>query len=207
MMETSNYQYDPRVVSSAPLVPSNMAPQYAGGHQYALPSMPPRDMNFSSNSHDQYHYHQQHYEQPAQPMPVPYARYSPQAERSPVPAVHHHDMSQQRSYNTTQPLPMHNDRHLSPSVKSENSRTSRASRTPDPKKAKLITYNKPVSEEDVVFTTPIDVMMKALQEKKHRENCSDDSGCDQSPSDESVKSEPSTPSVSSSIAATHMLST
>ncbi|KAH6686277.1 zinc finger protein [Plectosphaerella plurivora] len=185
MMETSGYQYDSRVVSSAPLVQPTLAPQYVGGHQYALPSMPPRDMSFTNN-HGHYHY-QQHYEQPAQPVAMSYARYSPPAERSPLPSGHHHDMVQQRSF-SSQHLPIHLEhRQLSPSIKSE---VSRASSTIDPKKSKNITYNKPVSEEEVVFTTPIDVMMKALQEKKQREHCSDDS---HSSSDDSIKSEPSTP--------------
>jgi hypothetical protein len=190
MMETSGYQYDPRVVSSAPVVQPTLAPQYVGEHQYALPSMPPRDMSFTNNHG---HYHYQQYEQPAQPVSMPYARYSPQAERSPLPsAPSHHDM--QRSF-SSQHLPIHGGRQLSPSIKSEVSRTSS---TRDPKKAKNITYNKPVSEEEVVFTTPIDVMMKALQEKKHREQGSDDSSCANSSVDDSSASAPSTPGVSRS---------
>ncbi|KAH7363572.1 zinc finger protein [Plectosphaerella cucumerina] len=187
MMEASGYQYDPRVVSSAPLVQPTLAPQYVGGHQYALPLMPARDMSFASN-HGNYHYQQ--YKQPAQPASIPYARYSPQAERSPLPSGHHHDMVQQRSF-SSQHLPSHDTRRMSPSIKSEGSRTSSI---PDPKKAKNITYNKPVSEEEVVFTTPIDVMMKALQERKHRESVSDDSSsCAHSSTDDSVASAPSTP--------------
>ncbi|KAM0267822.1 hypothetical protein ACHAQH_010074, partial [Verticillium albo-atrum] len=54
-----------------------------------------------------------------------------------------------------------------------------------------ITYNKPVMTDDVVFTTPVDVMMKALQKRKDKEdvasnNSSEASAC-------SVKSEPSSP--------------
>jgi hypothetical protein len=142
-------------------------------------------------------YHYLQYEQPVQPVSMPYARYNPQAQRSLLPSGHHHDMARQRFF-SSQHLPIHDNRQMSPSVKSEGSRSS----IPDPKKAKTITYNKPVSEEEVVFNTPIDVMMKALQEKKPRESGSDDpSSCAQSSTDDSVAPDPSTAGVSHSLLA------
>jgi hypothetical protein len=155
--------------------------------------MAPWGVSFANN-HAPYHYHQ--WEQPAQPFSIQYAQYSLQAEQSPLPSAAHHDnLVQQRSF-SRQHLPVHDQRPLSPSIKSEASRTNSTS---DPKKAKNITYNKPVSEEAVVFTTPIDVMMKALQ-GKHREHGADDSSfCADSLTKNSVASAPSTTGVSRSL--------
>ncbi|PNH41397.1 hypothetical protein VD0004_g5731 [Verticillium dahliae] len=166
-------QYDPRtVVTSGPLVAPHMAPHYVTAPAYGVSPVSNMEPHFPVQAH--YIYGQ--YDQPAGHLAMPYSRMSPQQERLGLPML---------PQIPQQPIQGHQRQQRSLSA------AGSAPKTPDPMNTKEITYNKPVMTDDVVFTTPIDVMMKALQKRKDKEdlassNSSEAGAC-------SVKSEPFSP--------------
>ncbi|KAM9877608.1 zinc finger protein [Verticillium dahliae] len=166
-------QYDPRtVVTSGPLVAPHMAPHYVTAPAYGVSPVSNMEPHFPVQAH--YIYGQ--YDQPAGHLAMPYSRMSPQQERLGLPML---------PQIPQQPIQGHQRQQRSLSA------AGSAPKTPDPMNTKEITYTKPVMTDDVVFTTPIDVMMKALQKRKDKEdlassNSSEAGAC-------SVKSEPFSP--------------
>ncbi|KAL9945262.1 hypothetical protein ACHAQF_008399 [Verticillium nonalfalfae] len=74
-----------------------------------------------------------------------------------------------------------------PEQHTEGHQRQRQTTLPDPARKKTISYIKPSNGDDVVFHTPVDVMMRALQKKDDVASSSSKAGA------YSVKSEPSTP--------------
>lgn len=189
LMENHGYpQYDHRPVTSAPVVASTVAPHYIGGHAYGIPSMGPVRPTYSTHGHYTYapyeqhqHQHQHPHQQPPPPPPapmtMPYHRLSPHEERPHLPMMSpHRGMS---AVGSSPGFVPQDHRQESPS---QRSGTLSTPRTPDPMKAKDITYNQPVKSEAISFVTPVDVMMKAIQKRKDKEDISssdNDSGVEQ----------------------------
>ncbi|EGY20863.1 zinc finger protein [Verticillium dahliae VdLs.17] len=173
--DSSTSQYDQRIVFTyGPLVASHIAP-YVTASAYGVSPLSDSKRRFHAQGHHSYG----QYDQPAGHLAMPYSM-SPQQEQLGLPVVakisqHHmkgHWLQQQ-----------------SPSA--ARSETLSAHRPPDPINTKEIAYAKPVMTDDVVFTTPVDVMMKALQKRKDKEEfaCSNSSEAGTG----SVKSDPSSP--------------
>ncbi|KAF3356446.1 Asparagine-rich zinc finger protein AZF1 like [Verticillium longisporum] len=175
-------QYDPRtVVTSGPLVAPHMATHYVTAPAYGASPISNMKPHFPAQTH--YSYGQ--YDQPAGHLAMPYSRMSPQQERLGLPMVS--QMPQQQH--------LHSQQRQQRSPSAARSETLSAPKTPDPMNTKDITYNKPVMTDDVVFTTPVDVMMKALQKRKDKEELASSNSSEAGAG--SVKSEPSSPHPSS----------
>lgn len=164
--------YDSRPVSSAPIIPSTMAPHYVAPSTYDIPPMksPPY------SSHHQYSYPP--YEPPTLTGPPPcrvnagplQERPNPSPPRAPEDPSQEHRQDSPASRNKSLPPPS----------------------IPNPMHTKDIIYNKPIKTEGVDFSTPVDVMMKALQKTNAKESAAavvSSPGSDGS----SVKSEPASP--------------
>ncbi|KAL9941684.1 hypothetical protein D7B24_006600 [Verticillium nonalfalfae] len=147
---TSTSQYDPRtIVTSGAIVAPHIAPDYVTGPTYGISPVSNIKSHFPVQAHNTYG----QYDQPAGCLAMTYSRMSPQKEHAGLCILHQIPQ---------QPIQGHRRQQQSLSAAGITPKTS------DPMKTKEITYNKPVMADDIVFTTPVDVMMKALQKRKDK---------------------------------------
>ncbi|KAF0331384.1 C2H2 transcription factor [Colletotrichum asianum] len=164
MMDNSNFvPYDARAATTAPMNGAIMAPQYMVGNHYSVASMP----NMGHPCPTQNHFAYAQYDSPPTNMNMPF-RLPAQQERQMMPiAAPEHEVPRASSYPQESPSAQ-NDRHRSPSTKSETKLSN--PKTPHPLNTKDIKYNKPTSAETVNFTTAIDTLMKAIQKRNDSED-------------------------------------
>nr|XP_036578474.1 C2H2 transcription factor [Colletotrichum truncatum]KAF6785717.1 C2H2 transcription factor [Colletotrichum truncatum] len=164
MMDNSNFvSYDARAATSAPMNGAIMAPQYMVGNHYGVASMPTMGHPCPTQNHFAY---TQYDSSPAN-MNMPF-RLPAQQERQMMPVVApEHEVPRASSYPQESPS-VQNDRHRSPSTRSETKLS--APKTPHPLNTKDIKFNKPTSAEPVNFTTAIDTLMKAIQKRHDSED-------------------------------------
>jgi len=164
MMDNSTFvQYDSRAATSAPMNGAIMAPQYMVAPQYNMTQMPAMGHQCPTQNHFAY----TQYDSSPTSMNMPF-RLPPQQERPVMPvAASEHDIPRASSYPQESPS-VKNDRHRSPSSRSETKMSN--PKTPHPLNTKEIKYNKPTSADPVNFTTAIDTLMKAIQKRNDSED-------------------------------------
>ncbi|KAF9881173.1 C2H2 transcription factor [Colletotrichum karsti] len=165
MMDNSNFvPYDSRTQTSAPMNGAIMAPQYMVGNHYGVASMPTMGHPCQTQNHFAY----AQYDSSPTNMNMPF-RLPAQQDRQMMPVTaQEHEVPRASSFPQESPS-MQNDRHQSPSSRSET-KTASSTKTPHPLNTKDIKYNKPTSAEAVNFTTAIDTLMKAIQKRHDSED-------------------------------------
>ncbi|GJC93629.1 hypothetical protein ColKHC_02455 [Colletotrichum higginsianum] len=163
MMDNSTFvPYESRAATSAPMNGAIMAPQYMVAPQYNMTPMPAMGHCTSQN-----HFAYAQYDSPPTNMNMPF-RLPAHQERPVMPvAAPEHDIPRASSYPQESPSSQ-NDRHSSPSTRSETKMSN--PKTPHPLNTKDIKFNKPTSAEPVNFTTAIDTLMKAIQKRRDSED-------------------------------------
>ncbi|ROT39175.1 hypothetical protein SODALDRAFT_153648 [Sodiomyces alkalinus F11] len=161
--------YDSRAVTSAPIIPSAMAPHYLATAAYEIPPMKPAHFT----PPHQYSY---------PPYELPALSAAPPCRTIVDPSQDRHSLGLQAAPEQ----PPQEPRQYSPSSRKE---PLPPPTVPHPMHTKDIVYNKPIKTEGVDFSTPVDVMMKALQKTNARDTIA---VAIPSPSSESssVKAEP-----------------
>ncbi|TDZ13106.1 Asparagine-rich zinc finger protein AZF1 [Colletotrichum spinosum] len=159
MMDNSTFvPYDSRAATSGPMNGAIMAPQYMVGNHYNVGPM----QNMGHPCPTQNHFTYAHYDSPPANMSMSY-RMPAHQERQMMPvAAPDQEIPRASSY-PQESLSAQNDRHGSPSARSESKLSM--PKTPHPLNTKDIKFNKPTSADPVNFTTAIDTLMKAIQKR------------------------------------------
>ncbi|KAK2035766.1 hypothetical protein LZ31DRAFT_322519 [Colletotrichum somersetense] len=157
------WQYDCVVTMSAPTNGAIMAPQYMVAPQYNMTQMPAMGHQCPTQNH----FACTQYDSSPTNMSMPF-RLPPQQERPAMSvAASEHDIPRVSSYQRESPS-VQNDQHRSPSSQNETKMSN--PKIPHPISTKEIKYNKPTKANSVTFTTPIDLLMKAIQKKPDSED-------------------------------------
>ncbi|KAK0376174.1 hypothetical protein CLIM01_06492 [Colletotrichum limetticola] len=163
MDNTAFVQYDSRAATSTPMNGTVISPHYMVGSHYGVASMPAMGHHCPTQNHFAY----AQYDSPPANMNMPF-RLPAQQERSIMPVVAPaHEVPRASSYPQESPSGQ-NDRHRSPSTRSETKMSN--PKTPHPLNTKEIKFNKPTSADPVNFTTAIDTLMKAIQKRHDTED-------------------------------------